>query len=420
MRHLAALLFFVLILISCDSVKNYDPPREFQDIEKDLQTKFILAENNSVIELETGDFIFNKSLILEGKENVTIRGKGIFKTILSFKNQKDGAEGIRIANCKNITLENFSIEDAAGDNIKVTDTDGITIRKIKSAWTGVVNEKNGAYGLYPVLCRNVLVEECEVLGASDAGIYVGQSHDVIIRKNKVYWNVAGIESENSVNVKIYGNRTYENTGGILVFDLPGLTMTGENIEVYSNEVYKNNLRNFAPSGNIVGIVPPGTGMLILATRKVNVHKNQIKDNKTIGIGIISYELVDIISENPEGGISENENGSGQRINRKYEQDLNYDPYPGDIHIHDNHISSRYLFPDLRNPFGKIFLWKFGFKLPMIAWDGIKPKGYTLSDGRMNPAYQICVNEDDDVKCVILDVANDFKGLTANPEALSCD
>ena len=233
MRHLAALLFFVLILISCDSVKNYDPPREFQDIEKDLQTKFILAENNSVIELETGDFIFNKSLILEGKENVTIRGKGIFNTILSFKNQKDGAEGIRIANCKNITLENFSIEDAAGDNIKVTDTDGITIRKIKSAWTGVVNEKNGAYGLYPVLCRNVLVEECEVLGASDAGIYVGQSHDVIIRKNKVYWNVAGIESENSVNVKIYGNRTYENTGGILVFDLPGLTMTGENIEVYS-------------------------------------------------------------------------------------------------------------------------------------------------------------------------------------------
>jgi len=420
MRHLPALLFFVFILISCDSVKNYDPPREFQNIEKDLQTKFILAENNSVIELEAGDYIFSKSLILEGKENVTIRGKGIYKTVLSFKNQKDGAEGIRIANCKNVILEDFSIEDAAGDNIKVTDTDGITLRKVKSAWTGIVNEKNGAYGLYPVLCRNVLVEECEVLGASDAGIYVGQSYDVIIRKNLVYWNVAGIESENSVNVKIYGNRAYENTGGILVFDLPGLTMTGENIEVYSNEVYKNNLRNFAPPGNIVGIVPPGTGMLILATRKVNVHENQIKDNRTIGIGIISYELVDIISEKPEEASSENGRGSGQRVNRKYEQDLKYDPYPGDIHIHDNHFSSRYLIPDLRNPFGKIFLWKFGLKPPYIAWDGIKPKGYILSDGRMNPAYRICVNEEDDVKRVILDVANDFKGLTANPEALSCD
>ena len=420
MRHLPALLFFVFILISCDSVKNYNPPRDFQNIEKDLQTKFILAENNSVIELDTGDYIFSKSLILEGKENVTIRGRGISKTVLSFKDQKDGAEGIRIANCKNITLEDFSIEDAAGDNIKVTDTDGITFRKIKSAWTGIVNEKNGAYGLYPVLCRNVLVEECEVLGASDAGIYVGQSHDVIIRKNLAYWNVAGIESENSVDVKIYGNRAFENTGGILVFDLPGLTMTGENIEVYSNEVYKNNLRNFAPPGNIVGIVPPGTGMLILATRKVDVHDNQIKDNKTIGIGIISYELVDIISERPEDPSSGDSGRSGQGVDRKYEQDLKYDPYPGEILIYENHFSSRYLIPDLRNPFGKIFLWKFGLKPPQIAWDGIKPEGYLLSNGRKNPAYQICVEESEDVKRVILDAANDFKGLTADPEALSCD
>ena len=103
MRHLPALLFFVFILISCDSVKTYDPPRNFQNIEKDLQTEFILAENNSIIELDAGDYLFSKSLILEGKENVTIRGKGIYKTVLSFKDQKDGAEGIRIANCRKKT-----------------------------------------------------------------------------------------------------------------------------------------------------------------------------------------------------------------------------------------------------------------------------------------------------------------------------
>jgi len=409
----------MLTLYSCDSVKSFDPPREFSNIEKSLQAQFILAENNSVIELEEGHFVFSKSLILDGKDNVIIRGKGIEQTIISFKDQKDGAEGIRVVNCKNITLENFSVEDAAGDNIKVTDTDGITIRKVKSAWTGVVNEKNGAYGLYPVLCRNVLVEDCEVLGASDAGIYVGQSYEVIIRNNVVYWNVAGIESENSVNVKIYGNRSYENTGGILVFDLPGLTMTGEDIEVYSNEVYKNNLRNFAPAGNIVGIVPPGTGMLILATRKVNIHKNEIKDNRTIGIGIISYDLVSILSEDSEDDESE-DLGSGQRINRQYEQDLKYDPHPGAINIHENNYSNRFRIPDLRSPFGKIFLWKFGFKPPHIAWDGIKPEGYILPDGRLNPAYRICVNEEKNVKRVILDVENDFKGLTTDPEALSCD
>lgn len=419
MKQILWLLFPLIILLSCDSVRSYDPPREFSNIEKDLQTQFILAEDNSVIEIPEGQYTFSKGLILEGKHNITIRGKGRKETILSFKDQKEGAEGIRVANCMNIMLENFSIEDAAGDNIKVTDTEGITIRNVKSAWTGVVDENNGSYGLYPVLCRNVLIEDCEVLGASDAGIYVGQSHEVVIRRNIVYWNVAGIESENSVDVKIYENQAYENTGGILVFDLPGLTMSGERIEVYSNEVYRNNMWNFAPAGNIVGIVPPGTGLLILATRKVEVHNNSISDNKTIGVGVISYRLVDIISESLEDR-SSTDRRSGQGFDRQYEQDLAYDPYPGDIHVHDNEYANRYLLPDLRNPFGKIFLWKFGFKSPQIAWDGIKPEGYILADGRVNPAYRICVDEAEHIKRVILDVENDFKNLTSDPVALSCD
>jgi len=115
---------------------------------------------------------------------------------LSFKDQKDGAEGLRISNCTNITLEDFTIEDAVGDNIKVMDTDGITFRRIKAAWTGPITTENGSYGLYPVICKNVLIEECEAMGSSDAGIYVGQSEKVIIRNNKAYQNVAGIEIEN--------------------------------------------------------------------------------------------------------------------------------------------------------------------------------------------------------------------------------
>ena len=57
------------------------------------------------------------------------------------------------------------------------------------------------------------------------------------------------------NVEIYGNKSYNNTGGILVFDLPGLTRNGRNVKVYDNEVYENNLFNFSPKGNIVASVP---------------------------------------------------------------------------------------------------------------------------------------------------------------------
>ena len=219
----STLLIIILSFYGCNSVPSYNPIREFKSIEKSLMTKLLLAEDGSVIDLDEGHFIFKNSLILDGKKHVTLRGKGIDKTVLSFKLQEGGAEGIKVANCENIVLEDFTIEDAAGDNIKVSDTKGITFRRVKSAWTGEISENNGAYAIYPVICNNVLIEECEVLGASDAGIYVGQSEDVIIRNNLVYWNVAGIESENSENVEIYGNKSYNNTGGILVFDLPGLT-----------------------------------------------------------------------------------------------------------------------------------------------------------------------------------------------------
>lgn len=52
------------------------------------------------------------------------------------------------------------------------------------------------------------------IGASDAGIYVRQSRDVIVRNSRAEFNVAGIEIENTVNADVYGNTATNNTGGI--------------------------------------------------------------------------------------------------------------------------------------------------------------------------------------------------------------
>ena len=408
-------LFLLIPFIwACNKTPQYNPERNYTDIEKDLTTRFILAEDSSTIELEAGHFIFGKSLILEGKSNIIIKGKGKDQTVLSFKDQKEGAEGIRIANCKNITLQDFAVEDAAGDNIKVTDTDGITFNGIKAAWTGEVTQENGAYGLYPVLCQNVLVEHCEVLGASDAGIYVGQSKDVTIQYNTVYWNVAGIESENSENVQIIANKAYDNTGGILVFDLPGLTRYGRKVKVYDNEVTNNNLKNFAPKGNIVAMVPPGTGLLILASRDVEVFANTIKDNKTVGAGIISYHLI-----NAMGYENQPEQNQTAGMQSDFEKDKNYDPYPGNIYFHDNIFENSYSIPDMGNDFGKLFVLKFGTNLPDIVWDGIMHPDFYLDDNTVNPAFQICIQEQEGVKKVTLDAEHDFEGLEENPELFNC-
>ncbi|MTI31237.1 parallel beta-helix domain-containing protein [Xanthovirga aplysinae] len=396
--------------------------RNFQDIEKSLLTEFILAEDGDTIEIDKGQFLFKRSLILDNKKNMVIRGKGIDQTILSFKGQEEGAEGIKITNCTNIVIENLTVEDAAGDNIKVMETEGITFRNVKVSWTGGPKTTNGAYGLYPVICKNVLIEKCIATGASDAGIYVGQSDHVVIRENKIYKNVAGIESENSKYVDIYNNEARDNTGGILVFDLPALTQYGNHVRVFNNKIIENNHRNFAPPGNIVAVTPAGTGILVLATEKVEIFNNQIINNKTAGTAIISYHLINAISTEEESENEKNkesERGTTQKINRKFEEDKNYNPYSRAIYIHDNQYENKYWLPSLKSDFGKLFVWKFGFNTPDIIVDGIEDPDGKHDDGTIKADYSFCFQNNGNATFANLDAGNDFKNLHQDMSKYDC-
>lgn len=410
-KTLILLMVFSILVIGWwlyNSIPDrYDPERHFQDIQDELLTQFIIAHDSSVIDLPAGHFSFTRSVALEGVHHITVRGKGMDKTVLSFKDQKEGAEGLRISNSTDITLEDFTIEDAVGDNIKVMDTDGITFRRIKAAWTGPITTENGSYGLYPVICKNVLIEECEAMGSSDAGIYVGQSEKVIIRNNKAYQNVAGIESENSDDVLIYGNEAYDNTGGILVFNLPGLTRYGKNIKVYDNIVTSNNRKNFGMKGAIVSKIPGGTGMLVLATNDVEIYGNTISDHHTLGVGIISYNLVASMENDVD--VTPLDAYGGVRTVTDYRNDKEYDPYPGQIGLHDNTYDNDAWFPNISTDFGKLFFTKRGLGIPDVVYDGIESPEY-IKEGKPNPYYKICIDEKD-IKFLVLDAENDFNGLT---------
>jgi parallel beta-helix repeat protein len=391
-------LVILLVLLSACYPKT--PEREWKSIEKDLQLQLIQAKEGQVIELPVGNYMFTKPLIMDGLKNVTIKGAGIDKTILSFQLQESGAEGIRAANCTNLAFEDFTIQDSKGDNIKITDTKGIRLTRIKSEWTGEPKEENGAYAFYPVLCKNVVVEECLAIGSSDAGIYVGQSDSVIIRNNEVYFNVAGIESENSRWVEIYGNNAHHNTGGILIFDMPGLTQSGHTTRVYDNVVTSNNYRNFAPEGNVVATVPSGTGVMMMATRNIEVFNNRIIDNRTIGTAIASYRLVVELGAE-EGSQLEEAN------NRISDQ---YDPDPNDINIHDNTYSNKHWLPTFKNDFGLLFFSKFLFNTPDIAFDGFMPK---------NRPFKMCISGNGEFAFANIDAEHDLAGLTQDWKEFDC-
>ncbi len=129
-----------------------------------------------------------------------------------------------------------------GDGLKVNEGENITIRGVRVEWTRGPDTDNGAYGLYPVQTRNVLIEDSVVIGASDAGIYVGQSQNIVVRRNRAERNVAGVEIENCIGADVYDNVATGNTGGILVFNMSDLPQPGHTTRVFGNRVRRPSIR----------------------------------------------------------------------------------------------------------------------------------------------------------------------------------
>lgn len=338
-RHLgAATLFSNLLLAACggSSSINGNPPGQpgaggeapppgnsapyiprhwlitpGPDATRDALEAFIAAGPGDEIEFASGYFEMDTGLVLQNGENVTIRGAGRDDTVLNFRGSNT-AEGILVSNTRGVTLRDMSVVDTPGDGIKVKGSDFVNFVDLRMLWSSAhlpvaannvpasmqwgcpddyqPSSSNGRYAIYPVESRHILVDGIEAIGASDAGIYVGQSDDVIVRNSRAAFNVAGFEIENTNRADQYDNLAECNTGGFLIFDLPGLSQFGDGTRLFNNISRKNNLSNFA-AGGIVRAVPKGTGALILSYDRIEIFDNVFEDHQTANIIIASYELL---------------------------------------------------------------------------------------------------------------------------------
>jgi parallel beta-helix repeat protein len=318
-----------------------------------LQEALILAAPGDTIELGEGRFALTDGLSLD-VDGVTLRGAGMDKSVLDFTNQQGAGEGLLVTS-DNVTLRDFAVENPKGDGIKSKGADMIVYSDIRVEWTGGPKATNGAYGIYPVESTGVLVTGSKVSGASDAGIYVGQSRDITVRENIVAYNVAGIEIENSRNALVINNIATHNTGGLLVFDLPGLpVMNGGNVILRENIVADNDTPNFAPPGNIVASVRRGTGVLVMANDGVLIEDNAFENNPTAHVMVIAYT-------------------------QAY-TDERYNPYARNVIVGPNAFGRGGDDPQLDGK--EALLEAFGGALPPVLWDGIveDDNGLRIAEG----------------------------------------
>lgn len=309
-----------------------------------LQEALILAAPGDVIELGEGRFALTDGLSLD-VDGVTLQGAGMDKSILDFTTQQGAGEGLLVTS-DNVTLRGFAVENPKGDGIKSKGADNIVYDSLRVEWTGGPKATNGAYGIYPVESTGVLVTRSKVSGASDAGIYVGQSKNITVSANIVQYNVAGIEIENSRGALVQDNIATRNTGGLLVFDLPGLpVMGGGDVILRRNLVVGNDTPNFAPPGNIVASVRRGTGVLVMANDGVLIEENTFGHNSTAHIMVIAYT--------------------------QPFDDPRYNPHARNVIVGRNDFRRGGDDPQLDGK--EMLLAAFGGALPPVMWDGLSEK-----------------------------------------------
>lgn len=363
----------------------------------DLNTILLAAKDGDTITMPAGKYVMRGPLQISNTKNLTLIGAGngtdpSTATILSFKNALT-QNGISATSTNNITFKKFAIEDASGNALFVTSATGVTMDTMRAEWTtDPENTSTMAYGLYPVRSDNILITNSIVVGSRDAGVYVGQSTHIRVLNNDVHNNVAGVEIENSHYAVVEGNTVHQNTGGILVFALTGPTrfLDTHDVVVKNNTVIDNNVPPAAHAQGLVLIIPPGTGIMVLASQNVDVSANTITNHKTTGVLVIS-SLAAGIYPNPA---------------TLDEQGKSYDPYERGVYVHANNVSdfgsqpgSSFADPSSLGPFTQGF---FGFlaasnqpqNFTAVMWDGIvDPATGTVnadgSGGHYTGNLQIC-------------------------------
>ncbi len=344
--------------------------------ESDIANAVATAQTGTTLVFGAGTFAFTNTLTFTAKQ-LTVVGAGMEQTIFDFKGLVSGSSGTGIDvldGSDGFTIKNLAVRDTFKNGIKVKGSTGVTFQGVKVSWTNPDAKTHGDYALYPVFCKKVLVEGCDISGSSDAGIYVGQSQTIIVRNNIAHDNVAGIEIENSYDAEVYKNIARNNTGGLLVFDLPGSgnQHDGHNVHVHDNTIDANNTTNFNATGSVVAQVPAGTGTFVLGTRDVEVDHNTYTNNFTSAFSVVSYYIAI-----PSWTTA---------------QDPAYDPVSKRVSFHDNTLSKNGEQPDLLTQLGQLLVsgksqgvYPHGH-VPEILVDGIPDATPVTGAPQGNPTY----------------------------------
>jgi len=207
------------------------------------------------------------------------------------RNHRNGVvvEGTPTARIDGFKLKGLTIEGFPNNGILTRYLDNFRIERNES----INNLENG---IWPTLSANGLVKDNVAYGSEDAALWVEASQSIRVIKNELYDSPTGLEITVSHDILAKKNDVHDNSVGIGLYNnrgagLPPLDppeLNGE-WEIKENRVYDNNRPNTG-IGGLVGLLPPGGGILVIGVDHVQVTNNVVEDNDFYGIGVVDWCL----------------------------------------------------------------------------------------------------------------------------------
>lgn len=217
--------------------------------------------------------------------------------------------GIRADRADGFVLRNLTARHAREHAIYVLESEGVRLERFKVFFSG-------EYGLLTFVADHHLIQDCEAVGAGDAGLYPGSSaetgqetiepkqrHSTELRRCDMHHNALGYSGTAANAVWIHHNNIYDNATG-LVTDVitasghPGFPQDSDLIE--HNRFYSNNFNVYSEKSDVEPTLPlpVGTGLWILGGNNNRVRRNHIWDNWRRGAMLLTVPDVFVCGDNP--------------------------------------------------------------------------------------------------------------------------
>ncbi len=316
MSKRVTVLCLSLLAAACDSAPSAPDIQPQADVAgpgkvvhsgQSIQAAIDAATAGAVIRIEPGTYREALTIDKAGLRIVGLGGEG--KPGVVIQNPGGVDDGVTVGpNGDGFALENVTVRDFVDNGVVLNGVDKFVLSRVTTI-------SNGEYGLFPVFSSHGLIDRCTATGHTDAGIYVGQSSDIEVRRSKAYGNVLGIEIENSTRVGVLDNESSDNVVGVMVVLLPGLVVkTSDGVLVRGNRVHDNNRPNFGTPGELESFVPTGSGILVVGTDHTTIDDNIVTGNQFVGVGLGSSLILAALSGLPPSAFDDIEpNPDGARI-----------------------------------------------------------------------------------------------------------